>query len=255
MPRPQPAWQECVVLCLVRPWFSNLAAPFERRAIVRSPSLGPRHFGRRFPCSGNRASPTFPSFPHELEWRAACRLRLQEHRFVLDPVGAKDEVGERSVGGDRLPRPVCVRSTTAVDISAKRSCRPRGEVDERPSPCRRRARPFGSVDKALAAAHEIVGEFPCMFQKRIGFDIGHLELRRSGAPASTTETIDATAPTRSPPIVLPPTTRNTVQTKKSPGLRQGEPGESGRSLTILCQLLRCDPSSIRMAWNMLMKSR
>jgi hypothetical protein len=46
--------------------------------------------GRRFPCNGNRASPTFPSCPHEPEWRAACKSRLPGR-----PLCARSRRGQR----------------------------------------------------------------------------------------------------------------------------------------------------------------
>ena len=76
----------------------GFAAPWERRAPAATASFG---------GDGFRAV--------KIEFRRLCRFAcmdlnderhagrpLQEDRFVLNPVGAKDKVGERSVGGDRL---------------------------------------------------------------------------------------------------------------------------------------------------------
>ena len=131
---------------------------------------------------------------------------FQEDHFVLNPVGAKDEIGERPVGGDRLTGTTGLRQVDDRGRIFRRGVLValEGEVDEEAG--RRVAAeraPFGSVDEALAAAHEIVGELARVFQKRIGFDVDDLELRRPAPPASTNETTDATAPTRSPPIFLP----------------------------------------------------
>src|SRR5580700_7624908 len=191
----RPAWQE-----IVR--FSCLASRPSTARIGRA-SEAPSHLCNRVHMI-RLLSPTaslrgdgFSAM--EIELRRLFRLArmnlngerhasraFQEDRFVLDPVGAKDEVGERSVGGDRLTGTAGLREIDDRSRVFGRSVLValEGEVDEK---ARRRVAaeraPFGSVDKALDATHEIVGEFPCVFQDRIGFDIGNLELRRSSAPS------------------------------------------------------------------------
>ena len=169
----------------------ELTAPRKRRAIsatesntIRLPSPTASLRGDGFRAMEIEFRRLFRLSRMNLNGERHASRAFQEDRFVLDPVGAKDEVGERSVGGDRLTGTAGLREIDDRSRVFGRSVLValEGEVDEE---ARRRVAteraPFGSVDKALAAAHEIVGEFARVFQKRIGFDIGNLELRRSGA--------------------------------------------------------------------------
>src|SRR5580698_612397 len=151
---------------------------------------------------------------------------LQEQGFVLDPVSAEDEVGEGSVGGDRLTGTPGLRQ---IDDRGRVFGRDvlvalEGEIDEKAG--RRVAAeraPFGSVDKTLAAGHEVVGQLARVLKKRIGLDVDDLELRRPSAPGQH-ERDDRRDGANAKPTHFLPRSGNTVQTKKSPGLRS-EPGE------------------------------
>jgi hypothetical protein len=80
-------------------------------------------------------------------------------------------------------RPVWVRSTIAVAYL--------GEAFLSPSKVKSMSRPvavsppsappLGASTKPLTAAYEIVGQFACVFQERIGLDVNDLELRSLSA--------------------------------------------------------------------------
>ena len=126
---------------------------------------------------------------------------------MLNSVGAEDEVGERSVCGDRLSGMASLREINDRGRIFRRSVLVafEGEVDEKAGGrvAAQRA-PSGSVNEALAAAHEIVGQFARVFQKRIGFDVDDLELRRPGASSQRERDNRRCGATRAnPPIFLP----------------------------------------------------
>ena len=137
------------------------------------------------------------------EWHAG--RGIQEHRLMLEAVGSEDEIGERSVGDDRLAG---TAGLSQVDDRGRIFGRSvlvtlEGEVDEQAG--RRIAAqraPFGGVDKALAAAYKIVGQFARMLQKRISLDVDDLELGSIGAPTSAKET--TAAATESPRMIQLP---------------------------------------------------